>query len=468
MEYLPKGNRNLIFISFTPLVGSSLETIQKYSDLVADKVIRMPEVKYMFHVVSSRFNGIGVRVKDEYRLRMGEMERKINKAIEGAPGFKYIRAHQSALFSRVLGTDIEIDVGGADLDKVARYSEKIQKNLAGVDGVDYVRSNLDTGNPEIRVRIDHERAADLGLSVQDVSEVIEALVGGKKASLFKVGGEEIDIVIKSSEDRLLDRRSFERTTIYNIDGVPVRLGSVAKIVETEGPTQINHIEMDRAVTLSVTKNESYPLQAVVEEINRRVMDPVRKEMDLGYFASLSGHARDLDTTARALAGSFALAVIIVYLLMAALFESFIYPLVIMFSVPLAASGAILGVYATGSRLDVLTMLGFIILAGIVVNNAILLVYQALRNRAGAMSGKEAIVESVRIRIRPIFMSAITTVCGMLPLAARSGAGSELYSGLAAAIVGGLSVSTIFTLLLVPALSLSLEDLRAWLGKADNN
>lgn len=466
MEYLPKGNRNLIFIAFTPLVGSNFDTTRKYSDQVADRVLRLPEVRYMFHVVSPRFSGIGVRVKEEHRLNMAEIAEKINKAIAGAPGFKYIRAHQSALFSRILGTDVQIDVRGPSLDKIADYSNRILKQLYTVEGVGFARSSLDTGNPEIRVKIDRERAADLNLSVQDVAEVVETLVAGRKATLFKVGGEEIDIVLKSSEEDLLDKRSLERVTIFSADGAPVRLDSVAEVVETEGPTQINHIEMDRAVTLHVTKIDEAPLQAVVESINEKILEPLRKELDLGYFVNLSGHARDLDTTAEALSGSFMLAVIIIYLLMAALFESFVYPVIIMLSVPLAASGAILGVSLTNSRLDVLTMLGFIILTGVVVNNAILLIHQAVRNHRGAgMSEKDAIVHSVKMRIRPIFMSTISTVLGMLPLVIRGGAGSELYSGLAAAIVGGLAVSTIFTLLLIPAISLSLADLReAFRGK----
>jgi len=462
MEYLPKGNRNLIFVAFTPLVGSNLETTRKYSDMVADRIIQLPEVRYMFHVVSPRFSGIGVRVKDQYRLHMSEVEQKVNKAIFGAPGFKYIRAFQSALFSRIMGTDIQVDIRGLDLAKIETYSNEIMKNLQGVEGVDFVRSNLDTGNPEIRVIIDRERAADLGLSVREMAEIVETLVAGKKATLYKVGGEEVDIVLKGAEEKLLDKRSLENVTIYNLNNVPVKLGSVVNIVETEGPTQINHMEMDRSVSLSVTKSNEAPLQAVVEAIDTKVLDPIRSKMELGYSVSLSGQARDLDTTAKALGGSFALAVVIIYLLMAALFESFLWPLVIMFSVPLAASGAILGVYLTDSRLDVLTMLGFIILAGIVVNNAILLVYQALRNsREGGMSEHEAVVESVRMRIRPIFMSAITTVFGMLPLVVRGGAGSELYSGLAASIVGGLTVSTIFTLVLIPAISLTLADISQW-------
>ncbi|VAX17310.1 RND efflux system, inner membrane transporter [hydrothermal vent metagenome] len=460
MEYLPKGNRNLIFIFFKPHVGSNIDTTQKYSDVIADKILAFPEIKYMFHVVSSRFNGIGTRVKDEYRGDIGAVAEKINGVLYGSPGFEHVMAFQSSLFSRILGADMQVEVKGPNLDKVAEYSTEIQEELSTVKGVKFARTNLETGNPELRVTIDRERAADLQLSVQDIAEVIESLVAGKKATLYKIGGEEIDVVIKGVEETIVDAHSLEEVTVYNINGAGVRLDSVAKVTEATGPTQINHIEMDRAVSLSVTKERDAPLQAVVEEMNRKVLDPVREKMDLGYSITLSGHAKDLKATASALTGSFVLALVIIYLLMAALYESFLYPILIMFAVPLSASGALIGISLTGSRLDMLTMLGLIILAGIVVNNAILLIHQAIRNREKrGMRADEAIIESVKMRIRPIFMSAITTVFGMLPLVIRSGPGSELYSGLASAIVGGLLVSTVFTLLLIPALYLALADIR---------
>lgn len=461
MEYLPLGNRNLIFTVFKPYVGSNMETTQKHSDEVAEKILALPEVKYIFHVVSDRFMGIGVRVKDEYRLRIGEVTQKINGAIQGTPGFKHAMAFQTPLFARVLGSEMEIELRGLDLDRINEVSEQVQKQLFGKEGMLFVRSNLETGSPEYQIYIDREKAADLSLSVRDVAEVVETLVAGKKATLYKTGGEEYDITVKGLAEAFTNRHSLEDILIYGDDGIPIRLDSIARVVETTGPTQINHIEMDRAVTLSVSKAPGTPLQAMVESINKDVLDPVRQALDYGYSISISGAASDLEQTAMALSGSFALAVIIVYLVMASLFESFLYPLLIMFAVPLAASGAILGVVATGSNLDVLTMLGFIILTGIVVNNAILLIHQARLNMHESGMGRvEAIQEAVKYRLRPIFMSTITTVFGLAPLVVRSGAGSELYSGLASAISGGLAMSTLFTLVLVPALYLFVADIRA--------
>jgi hydrophobic/amphiphilic exporter-1 (mainly G- bacteria), HAE1 family len=186
------------------------------------------------------------------------------------------------------------------------------------------------------------------------------------------------------------------------------------------------------------------------------VSPVRTALPLGYTIDVAGQAKDLSIAWNSIKWSFLLALVVIYLLMCSLFESWTYPLIIMFSVPLAATGGVLAVrlanfFEPAIKMDVITMLGFVILAGIVVNNAILIVHQALNNMREGSEAQEAILESVRTRIRPIFMTTATTVFGMLPLVFARGSGSELYRGLGAAVLGGLVVSTLFTLILIPTL-----------------
>ena len=215
-----------------------------------------------------------------------------------------------------------------------------------------------------------------------------------------------------------------------------------------------------------------PLENAMDIIRTQVIGPLAQsgELKRPYTINLSGTADDLTRTRTVLQGDFLLALIITFLLMASLFGSFLYPFVILFSVPLAAAGGFLGLFLVNhfigfQPLDVLTMLGFVILIGVVVNNAILIVHQSLNfMREGKMSPREAIRESVRTRIRPIFMSATTSVMGMLPLVLFPGAGSELYRGIGSVITGGLIVSTIFTLFLVPSLFSLVIDVKASLGR----
>ncbi len=222
--------------------------------------------------------------------------------------------------------------------------------------------------------------------------------------------------------------------------------------------QIRHLERQRTITLQVTPPKDVPLQQAMETIQNNLIPKVQ-QMGLldGVTVRLSGAADKLSVTRDALQWNFLLAIVITYLLMSALFGNFIYPLIILFTIPLAGAGGFLGlklenIFIAQQPLDILTMLGFVILIGVVVNNAILIVHQSLGNiREHGMQHKDAVLEATRTRLRPIYMSAATSVFGMLPLAVAPGPGSELYRGLGAVVLGGLALSTVFTIFVIPAL-----------------
>jgi len=222
--------------------------------------------------------------------------------------------------------------------------------------------------------------------------------------------------------------------------------------------QINHLERDRTITLQVTPPPDLPLQTAMEIIENDIIGMLNQSGGLDSVdINVGGNADKLVETKEALQWNLLLALVITYLLMAALFENFLYPIIILFSVPLAAAGGFLGLKAVNTFIypqgfDVLTMLGFIILIGTVVNNAILIVHQSLNNvRYQGMVGVPAVSDAVKTRIRPIFMSATTSLCGMLPLVVSTGSGSELYRGLGSILLGGLAMSTVFTLFVIPSL-----------------
>ena len=241
-------------------------------------------------------------------------------------------------------------------------------------------------------------------------------------------------------------------------GKIVPVSSLSDLERTSGTTQIRHLERQRTITLQVTPPSDMPLQVAMEKIENKIITPLSGSGILkGADVKQSGVADKLTQTRKTLQWDFVLAAVISYLLMAALFGNFIYPFIIMFTVPLAAAGGFIGlklvnIFITTQPFDILTMLGFIILIGVVVNNAILIVYQALNNiRESGMSYREAVLESTRTRLRPIYMSAATSVFGMLPLVLFPGPGSELYRGLGSVVLGGLALSTVFTILVIPAL-----------------
>jgi HAE1 family hydrophobic/amphiphilic exporter-1 len=240
-------------------------------------------------------------------------------------------------------------------------------------------------------------------------------------------------------------------------GTIVPASSLADIQVTSGPTEIRHLERARTVTLEIRPPENVPLEVALDTLQAGVIDKLRADgLPPGIRLTLSGTADKLTQTWNAMVLELIIAIVIVYLVMAVLFESFVYPLIIMLSVPLATAGGIGGLLLinlyTFQPLDMLTLLGFVILIGIVVNNAILLVHQTLFHiRTDGMEAQDAILEATRNRIRPIFMSTLTSVFGMLPLVLFPGAGSELYRGLGSVVVGGLSLSAVLTLAIIPPL-----------------
>ncbi|MCZ6877888.1 MAG: efflux RND transporter permease subunit, partial [Acidobacteria bacterium] len=364
---------------------------------------------------------------------------------------------------------------GPDLERLIELGSEAFGRLLGImpDAQILPIPSLDLGNPEVQVLTHRRRAAELGLSNRDLGFMVSALIDGVKASDFRYQGKEVDLKIMLGEGYERRTHLLEQLPIATPSGQLVTLGSVAEISQEAGPVQINHRERERVITLRLNPAERMPIETAMELIEEQVLGPMTEAGKLGglYRVSLSGTADKLAQTGRALQLNLVLALVITYLLLSALFESFLYPFVIMFSVPLAALGGFLGLKAinlflTYQPLDVLTMLGFIILIGTVVNNAILIVHQSLNHirKEGLPSG-EAIGKAVEKRIRPIFMSVSTSVCAMLPLVLFPGAGSELYRGLGAVVIGGLVVSTIFTIFLVPALfSLTLDTRTLLLGQ----
>jgi HAE1 family hydrophobic/amphiphilic exporter-1 len=282
---------------------------------------------------------------------------------------------------------------------------------------------------------------------------------GREIGEFKQEGEKkIDMILKASEEEIATPEELYNSPIAIPGGKVVPLSSLSQLQRTFGITQIRHLERLRTITLEITPPATIPLQEAMEIVDSRVVAPMAEDgMLKGTDIGQSGVADKLTAARESLQWNFVLAAVIAYLLMAALFGNFIYPFLIMFTLPPAAAGGLLGlkmvnIFIGHQPLDILTMLGFVILVGVVVNNAILIVHQALNNiRYHGMSRRQAVLESTRTRLRPIFMSTATSIIGMLPLVLVPGPGSEFYRGLGSVVLGGLGASAVFTIFVLPSL-----------------
>jgi HAE1 family hydrophobic/amphiphilic exporter-1 len=472
-EYLPEGNRNLVFAILLPPPGYNTAEFHRIGQRVEtqmrplwekDPSVREgpPAIRHFFFVARGRQIFMGFRLHDPARVKESiPVMKQVLATVPGAIGI----VSQASLFAQGLagGRSIDVEFSGADLPRLVGVAGRAFGAIRGVLEGAQVRPvpSLDLGNPEIHVIPDRVVLADLGISAADLGMTVDAMVDGARASTVMVDGEELDLRVigaTGGAEGNLRTQDLENMVLRTPRGTTVPLDSLADVRFVGGPEQINRSERQRTITLQVSPPEDVPLATAMDLIRTKVVGDLAAQGALGsdVRVRLAGTADKLAGAFAAMQFSFLLAVLITYLLMAALFEDFVYPFVIMFSVPLAIGGGFLGLWvvnATIARqpLDTLTMLGFIILVGTIVNNAILVVHQSLNHmREDGMAAHDAIVEATRNRIRPIFMTVGTSVFGMLPLVVYPGAGSEIYRGLGSVVTGGLVVGTVFTIFLVPA------------------
>lgn len=486
VEYLPTGNRNFVFASFSLPPGYNLDELseigatmerrlQPYWDVDAGgpptNAADAPAIDYYFCGIRERRLFMGFRARDPSRAK--ELIPLVREAGADLPGIRIVAA-QSSLFSRGLsgGRTIDVEISGPDLEAMTEIAARVMGEVDRLipEAQSSAVPSLELSSPEIHLQPKLLAASEMGFDTAELGYSISALVDGAYAGDYFVGGEKIDLTIKGPGDRYLEPQSLLSLPLATSEGEVIPLMAVAEMRYGSGPEQIQRRERLRAITVQVSPPPEMPLEAAMDLVNHRIISPLADEGVIGndYFVALSGTADKLRQAWDALQFNFLLALLITYLLMAALFESWLYPLVVIFSVPLGAVGGIVGLWLLNlfvpQTLDVLTMLGFIILIGTVVNNAILIVHQSLTHmREEQMSPVEAVPESVRTRIRPILITTLTTVLGLLPLVLVPGAGSELYRGLGVVFLGGMIVSTCFTLVLVPVVFVLLMDLRHALG-----
>lgn len=476
LEYLPEGNRNLVFGLIIPPPGYNLnttETIAQRIEGVAQPLWEAapetqtedgtPTIQNFFFVATPGNSFVGAAAVDGQRA--AELIPVLSQPIFSEPGtFGFMT--QPSLFGRGVGGGraIELNISGQDLDEILGVAGRAAGIVAGLlprsEGHQFRPiPGLELGAPEVRLIPNRLHLADAGLDSSGLAATVDAFNDGLRVAEVTVGAERVDLVLKG-DPSISDAARTQDVGSYPVvtpNGQIIPVSALADVMLTAGPTEIRHRDRLRTVTLEVRPSDALALEQAVELLQTEVVDALQEQgIPEGIRLTVSGTADQLSQTWSAIQINLIVALVIVFLVMAILFESFVLPLVIMIAVPVAAAGGVGGLALLNTYqvqpLDMLTLLGFIILIGIVVNNAILIVHQTLYHlRDEGMEPIAAIEEATRNRIRPIFMSTLTSVMGMLPLIVFPGEGSELYRGLGAVVVGGLSMSAFLTLLTVPPL-----------------
>ncbi|MBA1334139.1 MAG: RND efflux system, inner membrane transporter [Firmicutes bacterium] len=382
-----------------------------------------------------------------------EVADEIRAKVAVIPGAEISVASMSMMSFGGTGDPISIRIKGDDLDELAAISEDVKEIVQSVEGTRETTSSLDEGKPELRIRVDRNRASRYGLNATTIASTLQTAVEGQVATKYRVGGDEIDIRVVMKKEGWSGINDLNNLTVASPMGYQVPLSEVAEVVIGEGPETINRVDQVRVVTVS-SGIFGRDLAGVMRDIQARLTE---YPLPSGYVIEYGGENQEMVESFQDLALALMLAVVLVYMIMASQFESLVYPFIIMFSVPFAFTGALGGLAITGRTFNLPAFIGIIMLSGIVVNNAIVLVDYINTLRSRGMDRNEAILKAGPVRLRPILMTALTTILGLMPMAIGIGEGTEAQAPLATAVIGGLAFSTVLTLVVIPVMYTLVDD-----------
>jgi HAE1 family hydrophobic/amphiphilic exporter-1 len=468
-EFMPAQDRDMIMLKVRMPVGTALEETDRVVGLVENIMAKMPEITMISAQVGSQaeqdasdaastFSNagthegllwVGLVKRDKRKESDVQILERIRRQLPNLRGVRFEAIDMSQMLLGGSSTPVEIKLFGKDLPALKGQADEIVKLISGIEGIRDVTHTLSAGKPEVQIKIDRERAYRLGLSVYQVANTVQTATLGKVATRYREGTDEIDVRLRFQEryrDSLDEVRSIPLRTAA---GKTVYLEQLADISTGTGPLKIDRENQARRV--SVTANiADRDLGSVVREIKGRLAG-FEKTLPPGYFLEYGGSYEDMQEAFLILAGAFALAILLVYMVMASQFEHFTHPFIIMFTVPLGIIGVILGLLITGRTLSIAVLIGVIMLAGIAVNNGIVMIDYINQLIKRGVDKKEAILQGATTRLRAILLTALTTVLGTLPMAFSRSSGSEFRAPMGVSIAFGLTATTVLTLFVIPVI-----------------
>jgi multidrug efflux pump len=456
-ELIPKSDRGVFFVWTSGPEGSTIEYMDRYQAEAERIVMAQPEVDRLFSVVALGVGAPGIVNQGLLIANLvpeGERERSQDEiAWETEPELAHIagiKAYPSTPgeLSGFLASPVSFVIEGDDLFTLKAFSDEIESRLAQTPGVSSVQTNLYLNKPQLEVEIDRNRASDLGVSVRDVASTLQILLGGLDLSTFKLFGETYDVVVQLDRGDRDDPRDLVELVVRGNEGRLIPLSSMVQLRETIAPREIPHYNRRRSVTISADLEAGGLSQG--EGIEKAAAIARDVLPDEGYAVRFTGEAEKFLESGRALLFAYVLAVLVVYLVLAAQFESFVHPLTILVAVAFAFTGALVSLKLTGATLNLFSKIGLVMLVGLVTKNSILIVEFANQLRERGMDVVEAVRRASLIRFRPILMTALATMAGILPIALGRGTGGEARAPMGIAVVGGVFFSTLLTFFLAPA------------------
>lgn len=472
-EFMTEADRGEFAITLEMPIGTAIEITDNATQRVEGILAGMPEVdRYMATVGKSQSEWsstkrpnvaqIAVTLKDKRaRARStAEVMNDISRQAAGIPGL-ITRMSPISMFGAAQESPLQIEVKGPDLETLAAIAEQVAAITAGVPGTRDVKSSWEEGQPEIRVAVDRERAAQFGLTLGEIGMALRTALEGDIATKFKDGNSEFDTRVVLAKSNRSNPADVEKVTLVNYRGERVFLHQVAEVYYGKGPTMIGRKDRQRLITVASNLDGTVPLGQITAEIQKR---GAALALPPGVTVAYAGDVQNMQDMFRDMMIAISFAGLFVYMIMVALFESYAHPFTIMFSIPVAMVGGLGALALTGQTLNMFSMIGILLSMGLVTKNAILLIDRTNEQRAQGLSVRDALLEAGPTRLRPIIMTTLTMVLGMAPLALALGAGSEIRQSMAIVVIGALVSSTLLTLVLVPVVYTYVEGWRTRLRR----
>ncbi|HOV81021.1 MAG TPA: efflux RND transporter permease subunit [Bacillota bacterium] len=467
-EFMPSQDSGQLTVDVQMPIGTVLEDTGKIMERLGGIVAQIPEVDNVLTTVGGRgFMGgaqteagsmnIKLKPKAERKRTTDQVIEELRGKMRGIPGAT-VRVSSSSsgigMLSRAFsGRPIEISIKGNDLDELKRLARQVTETVSGVEGTRQVQSSIEAGRPELQIRFDREKIAQNNLTVSQVSQVLKIAGDGQVVSTMDEEGTAVDVRLLLSPEVRRDTSSLESLFITQ-GGIQLPLTQLADFQPGEGPNVINRTAMSR-VAYVYGDYAGRDLGSIQKDIQAGLS---RIPLPEGYIITSTGQQQDMAESFRSLGMALLLALLLVYMVMAGQFESLLYPFCIMFSIPVSATGVVLSLLLTGRHFSMPAFIGVIMMSGIVVNNAIVLVDYINTLKKRGLERDDAIVRAGPVRLRPILMTALTTLFGLVPLALGIGEGAEAQAPMATVVIGGLLVSTFLTLIIVPLIYTLFDDL----------
>ena len=465
-EFMPKSDSGQIDVTLEADKGSRIENVDKIAAIVEKRILENPAVDFIYASVGSSPQmtmtgsasnkatfSIQLLPKGK-RVDIEQVAEEFRQSLKDISGAKSTVSVSSGM-TMGTGGAIEIKVKGDDLDTLRRISKEIEVIVEKVPGTRNVNASLEDGNPEVQVRINRQRAMDLGLTPAQVSKEIKTAIAGTLVSTYRIEGDEIDVRVTSNKNGTSDMDTLKNLPILTAQGNSIPISEVASFELSTGPVQISREDQTRQGTISCDLSNR-DLNSVTKDIEAGISV---LNLPAGYTVEYGGENEQMTDAFSSLILALLMAIMLVYVVMVVQYESFIDPFVIMFSLPGAIIGVILALLVTGKSFSVTAFIGLIMLVGIAVANAIVYVDYLKHMLASGMERTDALLETGRVRLRPILMTALATILAMMPLATGLGEGGETNAPLAIVVIGGLLAATFVTLFLVPVVYSIFDDWR---------